>query len=100
MLTPVAVCAALLVQSTVPALGPLVARPASELEEVIERFSTDRTALTRRYDADDSPDQRRRRRELYTGWQSSLHDVDFGKLGREGRADYVLLDNYLKHQLS
>jgi hypothetical protein len=40
--------------STVPALGPLVARPSSELEEVIERFSTDRTALTRRYDADDS----------------------------------------------
>ena len=100
MLTPVAVFAALLVQSTVPALGPLVARPASELEEVVERFSTDRTALTRRYDADDSPDQRRKMRELYTGWQSSLHDVDFGKLGLEGRADYVLLDNYLKHQLA
>jgi len=108
MLTPVAVFAALLVQSaapaapasSVPALGPLVARPASELEQVIERFSTDRTALTRRYDADDSPDQRRKMRELYTGWQSNLHDVNFGKLGLEGRADYILLDNYLKHQLA
>jgi len=86
--------------STVPALGPLVARPSSELEEVVERFSTDRTALTRRYDADDSPDQRRKMREFYTGWQSNLRDVDFGKLGLEGRADYLLLDSYLKHQLA
>jgi hypothetical protein len=86
--------------STVPALGPLVARPSSELEEVVERFSTDRTALTRRYDAEDSPDQRRKMREFYAGWQSQLRDVDFGKLGLEGRADYVLLDNYLKHQLA
>jgi len=105
MLTPVAVFAALLVQSaapasTVPALAPLVARPTSELEQVVERFSTDRTALSRRYDADDSPDQRRTMREFYAGWQSNLHEVDFGKLGLEGRADYILLDNYLKHQLA
>jgi uncharacterized protein DUF885 len=99
------ILAAILLQSaqpasTVPALGPLVARPSSELEEVVERFSTDRTALTRRYDADDSPDQRRKMREFYMGWQSNLRDVDFGKLGLEGRADYLLLDNYLKHQLA
>jgi len=73
--------------SVVPPLAPLVARPSSELEEVVERFSTDRTALTRRYDADDSPDQRRTMREFYAGWQSNLHEVDFGKLGLEGRAD-------------
>ena len=101
----ITILAALLVQSaqpasTVPALGPLVARPSSELEEVVERFTIDRTALTRRYDADDSPDQRRKMREFYAGWQSNLHDVDFGKLGLEGRADYLLLDNYLKHQLA
>lgn len=101
----ISILAAFLLQSaqpasTVPALGPLVARPSSELEEVVERFSTDRTALTRRYDADDSPDQRRKMREFYAGWQSQLRDVDFGKLGLEGRADYVLLDNYLKHQLA
>jgi uncharacterized protein (DUF885 family) len=83
-----------------PALGPLVARPASELAPVVERFSTDRTALTRRYDADDSPAQRKRMREFYSAWQARLREVDFGKLGAEGRVDYVLLDRYLRHQLA
>jgi len=83
-----------------PPLGPLVGAPASELAAVVERFATDRAALTRRYDAPDSPDQRRRMRELYTGWRSRLREIDFSKLGPEGRADYVLLDNYLRHQIA
>ena len=86
--------------ASVPVLGPLVARPASELAAVIDRFSTDRTALTRRYDADDSPDQRRRMREFYIGWQARLKEVDFAKLSQEGRADYVLLTHYLGHQIA
>ena len=85
--------------ASVPVLGPLVARPASELADVIERFSIDRTGLNRRYDADDSPDQRRRMREFYAGWQTRLKDVDFAKLSQEARADYVLLAHYLRHQI-
>jgi len=85
---------------SVPVLAPLVANPASELAEVIDRFSIDRTGLTRRYDADDSPDQRRRMREFYTGWQTRLKDLDFAKLSPEARADYVLLARYLRHQLA
>jgi uncharacterized protein (DUF885 family) len=86
--------------AAVPALGPLVTRSGSELAEVIERFSIDRNVLTRRYDADDSPDQRRRMRELYRGWQQRLQEIDFGKLSPEGRADYLLLDRYLRHQIA
>jgi hypothetical protein len=88
--------------TVVPALGPLVSRPASELADVIERFTTDRGVLTRRYDAPDSPDQRRRMRELYSGWQARLRsrDIDFAALGPEGRIDYVLLDQYLGHELA
>ena len=86
--------------ASVPVLAPLVARPASELADVIDRFSIDRTGLTRRYDADDSPDQRRRMREFYTGWQTRLKDLDFAKLSPDGRVDYVLLANYLRHQLA
>jgi uncharacterized protein (DUF885 family) len=86
--------------AAVPALGPLVARPSSELADVVERFSTDRTVLSRRYDAPDSPDQRARMRALYTGWQARLKDVDFSKLTQEGRVDYVLLDRYLRHQIA
>ncbi len=85
---------------SVPVLAPLVATPASELADVIDRFSTDRTALTRRYDADDSPDQRRRMREFYTGWQARLKDLDFAKLSPEARVDYVLLASYLRHQVA
>jgi len=86
--------------AAVPALSPLVTRSGSELAEVIERFSIDRTGLTRRYDADDSPDQRRRMREFYTAWQARLKDLDFSKLSAEARVDYVLLASYLRHQIA
>ena len=112
MLQPSLVAAVFLVQmpaaapsrpdpvASVPVLGSLVARPASELADVIDRFSTDRTALERRYDADDSPDQRRRMREFYTAWQTRLKDLDFAKLSSEARLDYVLLASYLRHQIA
>ena len=83
-----------------PALGPLVARPVSDLAAVVDRFAIDRTALNRRYDADDSPAQRKRMREFYTAWQARVREVDFAKLGAEGRVDYVLLDRYLRHQIA
>ena len=84
----------------VPALAPLIGHPGSELADVVDRFATDRTVLNRRYDADDSPDQRRRMRALYTGWQARLTEVDFAKLSQEGRVDYVLLARFLRHQLA
>ena len=84
----------------VPVLAPLIGQPGSELAEVVDRFTTDRNVLNRRYDADDSPDQRRRMRALYTGWQTRLRAVDFDKLSQEGKVDYVLLARYLRHQLA
>jgi uncharacterized protein (DUF885 family) len=86
--------------ATVPALPPLVARPTSELAEVVRRFTVDQTSLTRRYDGPDSPDQRRRMRAFYDDWRTRLRAVDFDRLSQEGRVDYVLLDNYLIHALA
>ena len=86
--------------ASVPALGPLVGRPGSELENVIQRFVADRSSLTRRYDAPQSPDQRRRMREFYSAWRTRLGEIDFDRLKQEGRVDYVLLDGYLVHALS
>lgn len=86
--------------ASVPDLLTLVGRPASELAQVVDRFAADQNSLERRYDASDSPDQRRRMREAYTGWRSRLAQLDFDKLSQEGRIDYVLLDNYLRHQLA
>jgi hypothetical protein len=84
----------------VPTLAPLLGPSGSELADVVDRFATDRNVLNRRYDADDSPDQRRRMRALYAGWQARLMDVDFGKLSHEGRVDYLLLARYLRHQVA
>ncbi len=86
--------------AVVPVLAPLIGHPGSELADVVDRFATDRNVLNRRYDADDSPDQRRRMRALYAGWQVRLTEVDYGKLSQEGRVDYVLLARFLRHQLA
>src|SRR5258705_7152782 len=86
--------------ATVPPLATLVSRPGSELAPVVERFALDLNTLSRRYDADDSPAQRQRMRAFYTEWRGKLREVDFDKLKQEGRADCVLLDNYLIHALA
>lgn len=85
--------------ASVPKLTAMVGQPGSELVSVVERFTADQTSLTRRYDAPGSPDQRRRMRSFYTAWRTRLGEIDFDKLSQEGRIDYVLLNNYIKHQL-
>src|SRR3954471_15495702 len=86
--------------ASVPPLPTLVGRPGSELADVVERFTADQSSLARRYDANDSPAQRRRMREFYSGWRTRLPEVGFDKLSQEGRVDYVLLDNHLQYQLA
>ncbi len=86
--------------ASIPQLSSLVGRPSSELADVVERFTADQQSLNRRYDAADSPAQRRRMRDFYTGWRARLAELNFDKLAQEGRVDYVLLDNYLQHQLA
>ncbi len=85
--------------TSVPRLASLT-NPASELVSVVERFAADRETLNRRYDAEDSPAQRRRMREFLGEWRERLREYDFDRLSQEGRADYVLLDNYLQHELA
>src|SRR5688572_23731061 len=84
---------------TVPRLTTLN-NATSELVNVVERFSLDRQSLLRRYDASGSPAQRARMREFYGEWRTRLREHDFDRLSQEGRIDYVLLDNYLIHQLA
>jgi hypothetical protein len=84
---------------SVPDLAALAGTPSSELTDVVNRFSSDLGSLRRRYDADGSPRQRTRLRDFYRGWRTRLAALDFNALGQEGKVDWVLLDNYLKHQL-
>lgn len=71
----------------------------SELADVVERYSVDLQALSRRYDAPDSPAQRERMRVFYSAWRDRLRQVDFDRLSQDGRIDYVLLDNQLEYSL-
>jgi uncharacterized protein (DUF885 family) len=86
--------------ASVPNLVSLVGRPGSELADVVNRFAQDLNSVGRRYDADDSPDQRRRMRDFYNGWNARLAEIAFDKLSEEGKADYVLLNREVKHSLA
>ncbi|MGH7638940.1 MAG: hypothetical protein ACREOK_14925, partial [Gemmatimonadaceae bacterium] len=85
--------------ATVPRLAS-VSNATSELANVVDRFAADENALTRRYDAADSPARRKRMREFYTEWRQRLREHAFDRLSQEGKVDYVLLDNHLQHEIA
>lgn len=85
--------------ASVPRLGAIAGGRTSEFAPVIERYSADLGSLTRRYDAVDSPAQRKRMRDFYASWRKRLAEMNFDILSEEAKIDYVLLDNSLKYQL-
>jgi uncharacterized protein (DUF885 family) len=85
--------------AAVPDLRPMAKPGASELADIVARYGTDQAALARRYDGDDSPEQRVRFRGFYGAWRTRLAALDFERLSREGQVDYLLLDNHLRYQL-
>jgi uncharacterized protein (DUF885 family) len=86
----------------VPPLAPMLTPKGttSELRDVVERFSADRSGLQRRWGLEYSPKRRDRFREFYKGWQSRLRELDFDKLGQEGRVDYLLLDRGIRQEVA
>jgi hypothetical protein len=85
--------------AVVPELVALVARPASEMTPVVERYSIDHAALLRRHDGPWSPERRDRLRAFYGEWRDRLAELDFEAFGVEGRIDWVLLDSRLRYRL-
>ena len=87
-----------------PSLVPLIApvggpAAASELRDVVERYTADRAALLRRYDVAHGAERRARLREFQQAWQARLREVPYDALGVEGRIDYVLLASRLEYEL-
>ncbi|MCU0617706.1 MAG: DUF885 domain-containing protein [Gemmatimonadaceae bacterium] len=84
------------------ARGGRLALPSgvSELRDTVELFSSDRSALLRRWHVEYSPTRRDRLKTFYSDWRSRLRRVDFDKLSQEGRIDYVLLDHRLRAELA
>jgi len=83
----------------VPALTPLENPSPSELAPIVARFTSDRDALLRHFDAPGSPDRREALRAFTKAWQARIETIDFGALGVEGRIDWLLLANRLRHDL-
>jgi hypothetical protein len=82
----------------VPPLAPLVSAPSSELREVVERFSSDRFALLRRYGVEYSPERRAALGEFLAAWKTRLAEIPFDTLGQNARIDYVLLRTRLESE--
>ncbi|MGQ0641221.1 MAG: DUF885 family protein [Gemmatimonadaceae bacterium] len=82
-----------------PNLTTLVSTFDSELRSVVARYTSDRAALLRRYDVDFGSERRARLREFERGWQTRLNEIDYNRLGPEGRIDHVLLSKRLTHEL-
>ncbi len=80
-------------------LTTLVGTETSELAPVVERYSTDRTALGRRWNVPYSPERTRRFHDFFSDWRRRIDALDFETLSLEGRVDYVLLINDLTYQL-
>jgi uncharacterized protein (DUF885 family) len=71
----------------------------SEMQPVLERYSTDRSTLMRSLATDVSPARRGRMKEFYDQWQKSLAQVRFDTLGQPGQIDYLLLKNNVDYEL-
>lgn len=87
----------------VPALAPLLVggnKELSELRDIVARFSADEAALRRRWNVAWSDGRRERFRQYYKGWQTRLRELDFDRLGQQGKIDYVLMNHRLRHELT
>jgi uncharacterized protein (DUF885 family) len=77
--------------------GPPAAE--SELRDVVDRYTLDRDALRRRYPSESSPVRLERLERFYADWKTRAANVDFDRLGVEGRIDAVLLRAHLDYAL-
>jgi uncharacterized protein (DUF885 family) len=68
------------------------------MRRMIEIFSADQGSLNRFFPLSSSPAATARMRAFYAGWRDSLKRVAFDALDADARIDYLLLDNYVRHQ--
>jgi len=88
------------VAAYVPDLTPLVGRSASELQDVVQRFTADRFALLRRWDVAYSANRRALQRAFYADWLARTDSIPFDSLSEGGKVDWLLLRARLKHEQS
>src|SRR5260370_6406758 len=73
--------------------------PESEMRAIIEYYVVDRGSLARSYPVASSPARRDRFRKFYADALERIQKLDFDSMSQEGKADYVLFNNHLEHEL-
>ena len=81
-----------------PDLAALIAQKPSELRSVIERYSTDRQGLLRRYRVGYSAAQRKVMDKFYAAWLAKLSALPFDGMSGDAKVDYVLLRNKIESE--
>ena len=84
--------------SSPPPVETMRSTEPSAMRPLVERFTEDREALLRRYDAKYAPERWQRLERFYTHWEKRLAAVDYDGLGVEGRIDHVLLHNDIQQR--
>jgi hypothetical protein len=84
--------------SSLPSLEAMRSPEPSAMRPLVQRFTEDREALLRRYDAKYAPERWRRLEQFYTHWEEQLAAVNYDGLGVEGRIDHVLLRNEIQQR--
>ncbi|AIE84897.1 DUF885 family protein [Fimbriimonas ginsengisoli] len=73
--------------------------PAIDMPAVINRFAADRDSLERAYPVAASQVRADRFRKFYNEELGTLGRIDYGQLDQDGKVDYVLLEEMLRHEL-
>lgn len=71
----------------------------SDMAPLLERYATDRGSLGRRYRVPMSPARRDRMKRFHNEWLETVAKVPFDLLDLDGKIDWVLFRNELRHEL-
>lgn len=78
----------------------VVARPATDMRDLIARFEADRGAVQRLWRVEGSWQRRERMTQCMRSWIDELAKVDFDALDQGGRVDWILLAREARQELS
>ncbi len=70
-----------------------------DMRRMIERYTVDRSILSRSFPVSFSEARRVRFRQFYTDWFSLLLKLDFDRLTHDDQVDYLLFKNHLEREL-
>ena len=73
---------------------------ATEMEDFIQLYGTDRSSVGRFYDLPWSETRTKRSEKLLAEWRGKLEAVNFDRLDQPGRIDYLLLRNKIESERS